>query len=693
MNSTPNNPQSQDVSVVNPAVEAVSFTRATEVRQGLKFRIRLLPTLIAVIFLGLAVVAGFMFTAKAINFKTDPTADVVSVRGGFAYALGGRFLMLRGKYTVQVEKEGYETLIQEFEVTDAPDQDIPISLKKLPGILTISTSPKDDIEILVDQKSVGRSPLTLDSISAGIHDISIRSERFMPYDTEIEIEGRRQEQVLGLSLQPAWAVITIKTFPDSATVLVDDVDRGATPLSIEIIQGTRLIKTRLPGYKVWQTELVVVPSEEQTLPLINLVKSDGKLSLRSTPTGANVTISGKYMGQTPIDLSLAPGDKYAMVLSKAGFQQVTRSINIAPDEDISLNINLKPVLGVVQLVVTPTGAELIVDGTPKGDPNQRLHLSAADHDIEIRMEGFATFKTTITPRPGFDQQLKIALKTVAQAKAESIKQLIVTAAGQQLKFVVPSDLLMGASRREPGRRSNEVLKTVKLTKPFYAGILEVTNKQYKLFDPGHDSGQVGRSLLNQDERPVVNLSWKKAAAYCNWLSAQDSLPAAYERVEDHYRLMEPRTTGYRLLTEAEWAWIARYAGGKPTRFPWGDAMPPTESVGNFADANAAGLVPYYLENYSDGYSGTAPPGSYAANAIGIYDLGGNVAEWISDIYEASPATSAVLVDPVGPSTGEYHVIRGASFMHGRFSELRWTYRDYGNEDRPDVGFRIARYLE
>ena len=87
----------------------------------------------------------------------------------------------------------------------------------------------------------------------------------------------------------------------------------------------------------------------------------------------------------------------------------------------------------------------------------------------------------------------------------------------------------------------------------------------------------------------------------------------------------------------------------------------------------------------------APVGTYAPNRLGLYDMSGNVAEWINDFYEI-PAEAAV-VDPLGPETGEYHVIRGSSWMHGTITDLRISFRDYGLDGRQDVGFRVARFAE
>ena len=91
---------------------------------------------------------------------------------------------------------------------------------------------------------------------------------------------------------------------------------------------------------------------------------------------------------------------------------------------------------------------------------------------------------------------------------------------------------------------------------------------------------------------------------------------------------------------------------------------------------------------------TAPVANYDANRFDLHDLGGNVAEWINDFYAATAADlPSGVVDPLGPGGGEYHVIRGSSWMHGQLVDLRLSFRDYGQGGRPDVGFRIARWLE
>jgi len=222
----------------------------------------------------------------------------------------------------------------------------------------------------------------------------------------------------------------------------------------------------------------------------------------------------------------------------------------------------------------------------------------------------------------------------------------------------------------------------------------VTNGQFRRYRPEHASGRIGGTSLETDHHPVVQVSWQDAAAYCNWLSERASLPLAYELREGKLAPVSPPTTGYRLPMEAEWAWAARAAGrDAPLKYAWGDRLPVPAGSGNYADESARGIVPGVLDGYDDGYPGTAPSESFGANAVGLFGLGGNVAEWVQDLYTIHPAGSGPERDPRGPEEGEHRVIRGSGFLHSTVTELRLSFRDYGSGPRPDVGFRIARYAD
>jgi formylglycine-generating enzyme required for sulfatase activity len=252
---------------------------------------------------------------------------------------------------------------------------------------------------------------------------------------------------------------------------------------------------------------------------------------------------------------------------------------------------------------------------------------------------------------------------------------------------------MGASRREPGRRANETLREVELVRPVYLAVREVTNGQFRRFKAGHHSGRFSNHELDADEQPVVQVTWEDAAEYCNWLSAQEGLPPVYATREGRLATTQPVGTGFRLPTEAEWSRAARYPDGGPLKYPWGAALPVPLRSGNYADESARPVVAVVLQGYDDRYPVSAPVGSFRPSALGFFDLGGNVAEWVQDVYSIPPADAAPERDPLGPAAGELHVVLGSSYLQGTVTELRLSYRDYATKARPDVGFRIARYAE
>ncbi|MCB1693558.1 MAG: PEGA domain-containing protein [Pseudomonadales bacterium] len=679
----------------NLVIEPATFQRASSGLRRRGFRLRPVPVAIAVAFLVLALVVTFIIGARAVRFNIDPRPASIEIVSGFiTYRLGERFLMWPGNYRVEARLPGYEVLDRTVTVGDDEDQDIAMSMVKLPGILHVSTDPGVDAEVFVDQQSIGNAPATMNVIAPGVHDIRIETARYKPYDTEVEIEGKRIEQSVVATLVPAWANVSVSTIPDGATLIVDGKEiAGESPLTVELLEGTREVRLRRPGYKTWESELKVTAGEDMSMPLVRLVRSDGKINIVTDPPGANVAIAGRYRGQTPLEVALPPGAAYEILLSKAGYEPLSRSIRVDAEADVALNATLQPVLGVLRLMVEPAGATLSVDGQVHGDPDTRLTLTARPHTIEVSKPGYATFTTTVNPQPGLAQQLMVHLQTEQEARVASIPDTIDAGDDISLRLILPGHLHMGAPRREPGRRSNEIEKDVELTRAYYLSINEITNEQFTKFMPNHDSGMLGRSVLTEPNRPVVNVSWEDAARFCNWLSERDGLSPAYVVRDGRLTGADPMTNGYRLPTEAEWAWAARYADGpNPTRFPWGDAMPPPVVSANYADETARAMVPYYIAGYNDNYRGPAPVGSFPANAFGIHDLAGNVSEWIHDFYSIELYPDP-LTDPVGPQAGDYHVIRGSNYTHGQFGELRWTFRDYGKDGRPDVGFRIARYLE
>jgi len=208
----------------------------------------------------------------------------------------------------------------------------------------------------------------------------------------------------------------------------------------------------------------------------------------------------------------------------------------------------------------------------------------------------------------------------------------------KLLLIRPGEFMMGSPNSEPARDPDEGPQHwVRITRPFYMGVTEVTNAQYDQFvkESGYDgSGDADSDYMRHHrdwsqyaspaaDYPVVCVSWNNAQAFCRWLAQESSMTV-------------------RLPTQAEWEYACR--AGTQTRF-------------SFADTDAQlGDYAWYIGNSNNQ---TRPVGQKKPNAWGLHDMHGNVWEWCQDWYGSYP-TGAV-DDPTGPTNGEYPVGRGGSW--------------------------------
>ena len=633
----------------------------------------------------------FMFTAKSVRFDMMPTTAEVVVDGGFQLRLGEISLLRKGRYQLRAEAHGYYPLEADLDVGPRRNQEFIYEMTPLPGRVTFASKPPG-ARVLVDGEDIGETPLAED-VAAGARAVVITKENYQPAYLGIDVEGRELPQSVDAELLPDWADVTIPSDPPNAAVSVDGVQVGVTPGPVPVPSGERRILVKLPGYKGWRDILHVTARQPLNLPSIKLERADGLLDVRSTPRGASVTVNGRYEGLTPIEIAVEPGTTLGIHVFKVGHAPVERSIRVESGAERSLSVDLRALTGELFVTAEPADAKLWIDGKPAGQANRTITLAAVPHEIELRKEGYAGYRNTVIPQPGFSQELKVRLLTLAEARLARLKPVITTILGQELRLLEPSSIQLGASRREPGRRANEVLREVNLTRLYYLATKEVTNAEFREFASGHSSGKFQDADLDRDDQPVSNVSWEEAALFCNWLSRQEGKEPFYKEEFTSIVGIDAGSLGYRLTTEAEWAWAARHVDDASPllRFPWGDRLPPPDRHGNYADHSATHIVGRIIFGYNDNYIGSAPVGTFKPNAKQFNDLGGNVAEWVHDYYEI-PVPGQTL-NPLGPQEGDYHVIRGSGWMHGTISELRLSFRDYGNKGRNDLGFRLARFAE
>ena len=662
---------------------------------------------VAAVFLGvvlivLGVSAWFVFTARQVVITIAPVPESIAFSGSIVTPrIGDYYLMRPGEYTLTALKECFFPLEHRFRVSADKQQRLRLKMQKRPGQLKVHAHPSNmtdrsivGAQVYIDGDAVGDTPLENLEITPGLRKLEVRAENYQDLLTEVQVHGCGKLQELDLALVPGWSDLFVSSVPQGANVQIDGRSFGNTPLRIQLAAGTYLFEIIADGYKTWNSRLEVKPNEPQEIKDITLQPADGKLAIHTKPAGANVLVGGRFFGQTPLNVSLSPNKDHMVQISKPGYEKTTQKVQIPPSAFKQLNVKLKPKEGIVRLLVEPADTELLVNGKSWGLAPGQFSLISVEHALEFKKKGYRSQRIRITPRPGFPQELKITLKKEGVAQ-EATPTVITTKTGYRLRLIRPKSYTMGSSRREQGRQSNETLRKVKLIRPFYMGIKELTNVEFKEFMPRHNSGSFKSKPLNNADQPVVRVTWETAALFCNWLSAKEALPASYVKKGETLVAAEPLNTGYRLPTEAEWEYCARiYNDQIPLKYPWGQKFPPGKLSGNYSDQSAKDLLPSVLGRYNDGYGVTAPPATFEPNGLGLYDMGGNVAEWCHDNYSIySYAPEKTFVDPVGPEKGKHHVIRGSSWKHGSIGTLRLAYRSYSDGTREDVGFRVCRYLK
>jgi formylglycine-generating enzyme required for sulfatase activity len=279
--------------------------------------------------------------------------------------------------------------------------------------------------------------------------------------------------------------------------------------------------------------------------------------------------------------------------------------------------------------------------------------------------------------------------------------------GMELVRIPAGEFWMGSPEEETGRLPNEGPRhRVRIRRPFYLGAREVTVGEFRQFVEAtgyvteaerdieggfgidFETGKVVQAtginwrqpgfpdLRQTDDHPVLLISWDDAEAFCRWLSSRE------ERI-------------YRLPTEAEWEYAAR--AGTVTPFWSGDRPNSLRRAGNVADRSLGAKMPAatWVESWEDGHAFTAPVGSFEPNPFGLFDIHGNVWEWVADWHDDGYYSRSPVDDPPGPTRGRFRAIRGGGWFNpaGQNRSAQRIYFDPTFRYCLLSGFRVVLEIE
>ncbi len=235
--------------------------------------------------------------------------------------------------------------------------------------------------------------------------------------------------------------------------------------------------------------------------------------------------------------------------------------------------------------------------------------------------------------------------------------------GMQFVWVPGGSFLMGCHVNAGECDDNEKLARTVRVDGFWMGKHEVTQGQWKRILGNNPS-----NFKNGDNYPVEKVSWNDVQKFIRKLNAKSSAT-------------------FRLSSEAEWEYACR-SGGKPVKYAWGnDGVGIGGTKANFADKNSN--YKWFTKSVDDGFQNTAPVGSFAPNVLGLYDMSGNVFEWVQDkfAYYSDVGTN----NPIYEGFGGHRIARGGSWAF-ESRALRCSFRlgDDPTRRSDHLGFRLMR---
>jgi hypothetical protein len=296
-----------------------------------------------------------------------------------------------GTYIMEVVKLHYRSDWQKLVSNTGDKKNIEIVLAPITSSVFIESRPEGAV-IEIDGKQIGQTPIIIHDQTIGKHSARLSKPGFITQEITWNVEDARP-QTVSADLFSNMGTLEIKSNPNGANVFLDGKARGRTPFLEKIEQGEHKIRVELKGYNTHEQNIVVTKDAKKDLD-VNLQLLPGNLNVKTTPSGASVTVNDQQYQNSPVEIkNLQPGN-YKIKVEKAGYDPVEKDIKVIAGETSDVMLRLDSNWGGIDLIANPPGVTIYVDGkkvgvSAEGEDKQTSkvfeirNLSSQEHTIRL----------------------------------------------------------------------------------------------------------------------------------------------------------------------------------------------------------------------------------------------------------------------------------------------------------------------
>ena len=591
-------------------------------------------------------------------------------------SISNQIFSFKDEFNINISSEGF--LSESFKMNHSIGIN-KISLK--PNFIPVDIiSNQKPINLVVSINNIIYKDYSEINLPQGEHEFFIAADNYFDYrSTEyIEFTDSRYQIFLSdflISKPIKFEISNIKK------IFINGLEQNS--LNTFLRDKINMIEIHLENGLVQKREFT---AKDNNLLVIrnNFFQEEGFFVIDSIPTRASVFFNSNYLGITP--LSLENADKYdALTIKKTGFedQKIFISESSSLIENNRISIKLVQSKSEVYFRTEPS-SEIFINNELIGKTPQRIYLPVGKHQVSLKRVGYAQVDKEISIYKNTNIEINEKLLTLNEHLMSSSPLKYKNNYGMVFKLFYPGKVTIGSKSTEKRRNRNEIIRHVNLNRPFYVATKLINESQYAEIN----------SLKNQSSvLPKNNISWIDAAKTANKLSQNEGFSNFYVFENNKFVGINKKSLGYRLITEAEWEYV-NLINDKKTIYPWGNSEIIPEGIGNLAGEEVINIFSLFIENYSDGFEKRSNSDAFLPNSNDIYDIVGNLSEWVHDFYSEDFLLEGKSFDDyLGPRYSSSHVVKGSNYTSSKLKELGVSFRSSQIEASNLIGFRLARYVD